>query len=86
MKNGTATVTYDVGDTEQVINPTEDNDLVQIGYKPELEVLKSICFVTMRRRGLHRSEKIRLMGYGWLLMHNHGQSLGVFRVNATFLC
>jgi hypothetical protein len=43
MKNGTATATYDVGDTEQVINPTEDNDLVQIGYKPELEVLRSIC-------------------------------------------
>jgi hypothetical protein len=38
MKNGTATITYDVGDAEQVINPTEDNDLVQIGYKPELEV------------------------------------------------
>jgi hypothetical protein len=43
MKNGTATATYGVGDTEQVINPTEDNDLVQIGYKPELEVLRSIC-------------------------------------------
>jgi len=41
MKNGTATTTYDVGDTEQVINPTEDNDLMQIGYKPELEVLRS---------------------------------------------
>ena len=45
MKNGTATSTYDVGDTEQVINPTEDNDLVQIGYKPELEVLRSICLL-----------------------------------------
>lgn len=39
MKQGTATATYDVGDVEQTINPTEDNDLVQIGYKPELEVL-----------------------------------------------
>jgi hypothetical protein len=48
MKNGTATVTYDIGDTEQVINPTEDNDLVQIGYKPELEVRRPICLL---RRG-----------------------------------
>ena len=46
MKNGTATTTYEVGDAEQVINPTEDNDLVQIGYKPELEVLRSICYYT----------------------------------------
>jgi hypothetical protein len=76
MKNGTATTTYEVGDTEQVINPTEDNDLVQIGYKPELEVLRSICCYT-EETCLHRSEKIRRMGYGWLLMHNHGQSLGV---------
>ena len=76
MKNGTATTTYDVGDTEQVVNPTEDNDLVQIGYKPELEVLRSIYCYTVETC-LHRSEKIRRMGYAWLLMHNHGQSLGV---------
>jgi len=75
MKNGTATATYDVGDTEQVINPTEDNDLVQIGYKPELEVLRSICCLHTEETCLHCSEKIRCMGYGWLLMHNHGQSL-----------
>ena len=39
MKNGTAASAYDV-DAERVVNPTEDNDLVQIGYKPELEVPK----------------------------------------------
>jgi hypothetical protein len=76
MKNGTATITYDVGDAEQVINPTEDNDLVQIGYKPELEVLRSICYYAEETRAYNRSEKIRVMGYGWLLLHNHGQSLG----------
>lgn len=42
MKHGTATATYDIGigDVEQTINPIEDNDLVQIGYKPELEVTR----------------------------------------------
>ena len=75
MKNGTATVTYDIGDTEQVINPTEDNDLVQIGYKPELEVTEIHSLLHGGETCLHRSEKIRLMGYDWLLLHNHGQSL-----------
>jgi hypothetical protein len=40
MKQGTATSTYEIPDVERTINPTEDNDLVQIGYKPELEVLR----------------------------------------------
>ena len=39
MKNGAGTTAYDV-DAERVVNPTEDNDLVQIGYKPELEVCR----------------------------------------------
>jgi hypothetical protein len=38
MKDGTTATTYQVGDPERTVNPTEDNDLVQIGYKPELEV------------------------------------------------
>jgi hypothetical protein len=38
MKDGTTTTTYEIGDPERTVNPTEDNDLVQIGYKPELEV------------------------------------------------
>ena len=38
MKQGTTTSTYDIPEAEQVVNPVEDNDLVQIGYKPELEV------------------------------------------------
>ena len=85
MKNGTATATYDVGDTEQVVNPTEDNDLVQIGYKPELEVLRSICcyncgdvLTSLREDSV----------YG-LCLASHAQSwsvLGVSWVNATFLC
>ena len=43
MKNGAATAAYDV-DAERVVNPTEDNDLVQIGYKPELEVRRGDVF------------------------------------------
>ena len=57
MKNGTAASTYDVGDAERVVNPTEDNDLVQIGYKPELEV--SRCHAHLRRGQLltlHRDD------------------------------
>jgi len=41
MKTQFAQSAYDV-DAERVVNPTEDNDLVQIGYKPELEVLRSV--------------------------------------------
>ena len=40
MKHGTAAATYDVPEGEQVGNPTEAHDLAQIGYKPELEVLR----------------------------------------------
>jgi hypothetical protein len=45
MKHGTATSAYDVPEVERAINPSEDNDLVQLGYKPELEVLR--CHVLL---------------------------------------
>jgi hypothetical protein len=77
MKNGTATSTYDISDVEQTINPTEDNDLVQIGYKPELEVIttpysvtwRAIAYTDQRRFGLWA-----MIGFSCTIMVGSGVS------------
>jgi hypothetical protein len=84
MKNGTATITYNVGDAEQVVNPTEDNDLVQIGYKPELEVLRYIYYYTEETYLQSLRED---SAYGlWLASLAQSWSFPpqVFLINATF--
>jgi hypothetical protein len=77
MKNGTATSAYDVSDLERTINPTEDNDLLQIGYKPELEVtrmpysgtLRPTAYTDQRRFGLWA-----MIGFSCTIMVSSGVS------------